>query len=67
MEWSRECELAKGYLSEYDKGYQNGSKETTKKILNEVLELFPKDKQFTTISKATIYELALKNSVAIKE
>ena len=33
MGWNNECELAKGYLSEYDRGYQNGSKETVEKIL----------------------------------
>lgn len=35
MDWSRECEAAKGYLSEYDKGYQDGSRETAEKILQE--------------------------------
>ena len=28
FEWNRECELLKGYLTEYDKGYQDGRKET---------------------------------------
>ena len=36
MDWNRECELLKGYLSEYDKGYQDGSKETAEKILTKL-------------------------------
>lgn len=36
MDWNRECGLAKGYLSEYDKGYQDGRKETAEKIYREL-------------------------------
>ena len=37
MDWNRECELLKGYLSEYNKGYQDGSKETVEKIYNTII------------------------------
>ena len=33
MDWNKECGFLKGYLSEYDKGYQDGRKETAEKIL----------------------------------
>lgn len=36
MDWNRECELAKGYISEYDRGYQDGVKETAEKLLSEL-------------------------------
>ena len=35
MDWNTKISLAKGYISEYDKGYQDGSKETAEKILQE--------------------------------
>lgn len=46
---------------------QEIEKEMAEKFAREVLKLFPKDKQFTTISRATIYEIALKKGVEIKE
>lgn len=42
MYWNRECGLAKGYISEYDRGYQDGSKETAEKC-HSILEKNYKD------------------------
>lgn len=47
--------------------HENKGKETARDILKDIIALFPKDKQFTTISRATIYELAKQYGVEIKE
>lgn len=54
-------------LKLFAKAYNQGSKETAEKIIKMVFDLFPKDKQFTTISKATVYEIAKQFGVEIKE
>ena len=45
MEWNRECELLKGFLSEYDKGYLDGKKETAEKIYNFAKDFFTWDEE----------------------
>lgn len=42
-------------------------KQTAEKILKDVLELFPKDKRFTTISRGAIYNLAKQFGVGVEK
>ena len=37
MDWNTEISLAKGYISEYNRGYQDGSKETAEKMYNTII------------------------------
>ena len=56
------CASAEERLNNQAKNFEmllkQSIKETTEKIMKIVFDLFPEDKQFTTISKATIYELS---------
>lgn len=36
MNWNTKCSLVVGCISEYDKGYQDGSKETVKRIIAKI-------------------------------
>ena len=67
MDWNRECELVKGYISEYDRGYQDGSKETAEKYFNAVIEMLKEVKQFKTIDIKDLIFLQEKNKEIAKQ
>ena len=79
MDWNRECGLAKGYISEYDKGYQDGSKETAEKDFNSIIQALEERKDIVkafygvdesvgvNIAIRTVKELAKQFNVKIKE
>jgi len=66
-------DVAKGYVSEYDKGYQDGTKETVEKFVNETMRrkqtlMNPyTDNESECVSTYWIYKLAKQLGVEIKE
>ena len=66
MDWNRECELLKGYLSEYDRGYQDGSKETAEKTLTMVSKAFEEKTDEDSVS-SVLDAIAKQLGVKIKE